>query len=388
MNLKQYLPESSTVVQIIVLLFAALWILYRQADNSHSLLPTGDTGKLTLYEEAAMHRVENTAPDIGEQIQRLKFYDDELESRIQALLADGDFKQARTLLLEQAAQAVEENNEKRLGDILLLLGGVAIDEQEINTAELLLQEALEIAIRQGDTMAMGRSYQQLGRLNIKTRALARYAAEAYDQLWQVRNQIFRGEFRDVESNLQQVIDANLKIKRYGAAAAALDTMADFHYQFNDDYRAEQAGAEAAKLFASSGQLARSNRIIDKLYRQGMATDQMQGLNREIDDLFQQFQADTRQAARAQDLQMLYHYHLRNGDSRRAWQSRIAASQVLAQTSERSMYQRQAEVMAILYSSNFAMDRARQYLDQAGELFSGFGAEENAVETLGLQSLIY
>lgn len=388
MNLKQYLPESSTVVQILVLLLATLWIFFRQMENPLPALPASNFGKLTLYEEAAMHRVENTAPDIADQVQRLKFYDYQLESRIQALLTDGDFKQARTLLLELAAQAVEENNDKRLGDILLLLGGVAIDEQEINTAELLLQEALEIAIRQGDTMAMGLSYQQLGRLNIKTRTLARYANEAYDQLWQIRSQIFRGEFRNAESNLQQVIDANLKIKRYGAAAAAFETMADFHYRFNDNYRAEQAGAEAAKLYASSGQLERSNRIVEKLNRLGMATDRMQSLNREIDDLFQQLQADTRQAARAQDLQMLYHYHLRNGDSRSAWQSRIAASRVLAQTSERSIFQRQAEVMAILYSSNFAMDRARQYLNQAGELFSGSGAEENAAETHGMQLLIY
>lgn len=388
MRLKEHFPDSSTVMQIILLLIAALWFISRQIEAPLPAPPTADFGKLKSYEEAAMHRVENTAPDIGEQFERLNLYDLKLESRIQALLADGDFKQARTLLLELAAKAVEVENEKRLGDILLLLGGIAIDEQEINTAELLLQEALQIAIRQNDPMAMGRSYQQLGRLNIKTRALARYANEAYDQLWQVRNQIFRGEFRNAETNLQQVIDANMKIKRYGAAAAALETMADFHYRFNDDYRAEQAGAEAAKLYASSGQLARSYRIIGRLDHQGMATDRMQSLNRQIDDLFQQLQADSQQAARAQDLQMLYHYHLRNGDSRSAWQSRIEASRILAQTSERSMFQRQAEVMAILYSSNFAMDRAKRYLNQAGELFSGLGAEENAVEALDMQSLIY
>lgn len=388
MKLKEYFPDSSTVMQIILLLIAALWFISRQIEAPLPAPPTTDFGKLKSYEEAAMHRIENTAPDISEQIQRLKLYDHELESRIQVLLDNGQFKQARTLLLELAAQAVEGNNEKQLGNILLLLGGVAIDEQEINSAELLLQEALEIAIRQNDPMAMGRSYQQLGRLNIKTRALARYAAEAYDQLWQVRNQIFLGEFRNVESNLQQVIDANVKIKRFGAAAAALETMADYHYRFHDSYQAEQAGAEAAKLYASSGQLGRSNRVVEKLARQGMAMEQLQSLNREIGELYQQIQSDSRQAGRARDLQMLYYFHLRNGDSRSAWQSRIEASRMLARTSERSMFQRQAEVMAISYTSNFAMERAKRYLNQAGKLFSGLGAEENALEALDMQSLIY
>lgn len=388
MKLKEQLPEYSTLVRIFVLLLAALWIISRLTENGPAIPATPDFSKLELFEEAAMHRIEDTAPDIGEQIQRLRLYDHQLESRIQFLLDDGRFKQARTLLLELAALAVEDNNEKQLGEILLLLGGVAIDEQEINSAELLLQEALDIAIRQNDPMAMGRSYQQLGRLNIKTRALARYAAEAYDQLWLIRNQIFRGEFRNVESNLQQVIDANVKIKRYGAAAAALETRADYYYRFHDNYQAEQAAAEAAKLYATSGQIERSNRIVERLARQGMAAAQLQILNREIDELYRQIQNDSQQAGRARDLQMLYYYHLRNGDSRSAWQSRIEASRVLAQTSERSMFQRQAEVMAILYSSNFAMDRAKRYLNQAGELFSGLGAEENAIEAFDMRSLIY
>ena len=388
MKLKEYFPDSSTVVQILLLLGAALWFVSRQFEAPLPIPPATDFGKLELYEEAAMFRIENSAPDIGEQIQRLKLYDHELESRIRVLLDDGQFKQARILLLELAARAVEDDNEKQLAEILLLLGGVAIDEQEINSAELLLQEALDIAIRQNDRMAMGRSYQQLGRLNIKTRTLARYAAEAYDQLWQVRNQIFLGEFRHVESNLRQIIDVNVKIKRYGAAAAAQETMADYHYRFHDNYQAEQAGAEAAKLYAVSGQLARSNRVIEKLVQQGMSTDQLQSLDREIDEIYRKIQGDWQKAGQARDLQMLYYYHLRNGDSRSAWQSRIEASRVLAQTSERSMFQRQAEVMAILYSSNFAMERARRYLDRAEELFAGLGADENAVEALDMQSLIY
>ena len=72
------------------------------------------------------------------------------------------------------------------------------------------------------------------------------------------------------------------------------------------------------------------------------------------------------------MQMMYHYHLQNGDRQRAWDLRIKASETLAKTSDRSMFQRQAEVMAILYSSNFAMDRARHYLKSGWRIIFGPG----------------
>ena len=372
MNLKKLLPESSTFVQTMVLILCALWLVLNQLQNSPPTNSDSSFNEQNISEEQAMRLVNKTAADIGAQLDHLNLQSSALEKQIQQLLMQGQFKQARTQLLEIAAEAVEQDDEKKLGNILLLLGGVAIDEQEINTAEMLLHEALEIAIRRGDTMAMGSSYQQLGRLNIKTRALARYAGEAYDKLWLARNEIFRGEFRDAQTNLQDVIEANKKIRRYGAAASALETMVDFHYRFSDNYQAEQAGIEAAKLYASSGQMSRSQRVLDKLRQNGMKQDQQEALTKEIFDLRQQQEDDAAYAAEAKDMRMMYHYHLLKGDRKRAWELRIKASETLAKTSDRSMFQRQAEVMAILYSSNFAMDRARRYLNQAGELFAGQG----------------
>lgn len=388
MNLKKLLPESSTFVQTMVLILCALWLVLNQLQNSPPTNSDSSFNEQNISEEQAMRLVNKTAADIGAQLDHLNLQSSALEKQIQQLLMQGQFKQARTQLLEIAAEAVEQDDEKKLGNILLLLGGVAIDEQEINTAEMLLHEALEIAIRRGDTMAMGSSYQQLGRLNIKTRALARYAGEAYDKLWLARNEIFRGEFRDAQTNLQDVIEANKKIRRYGAAASALETMVDFHYRFSDNYQAEQAGIEAAKLYASSGQMSRSQRVLDKLRQNGMKQDQQEALTKEIFDLRQQQENDAAYAAEAKDMRMMYHYHLLKGDRKRAWELRIKASETLAKTSDRSMFQRQAEVMAILYSSNFAMDRARRYLNQAGELFAGQGADDYAEQTAGMQSLIY
>ena len=389
MKLKQFLPEPSTAFQLLVLAFGLQWFLISQFNDAPGTQPFKSPNiEIHLSEVDAMRQVNNSAPDISQQINQLALNNSDLETELKSQIGGGQFKQARTQLLEIAAQAAADDDEKKVGHILLLLGSAAIDEQEINTAELLLHEALEMAIRRGDTMAMGRSYQQLGRLNIKTRALARYASEAYDNLWIVRSQIFTGEYRNVEVDLQKIIDANLDIRRYGAAANALETKSEYHHRFYDDYRAQESAIEAAKLYASSGQIDRSKRMIANLSTYGATTGQIQSVSAEIDNLFIEHQRDAAKMAEAKDLQMLYHHHKNSGNQVAAWDLRIKASKTLANTSDRSMFQRQAEVMAILYSSNFAMERAKHYLNQASTLFSDQGADEYAEEAFGMQSLIY
>jgi hypothetical protein len=53
-----------------------------------------------------------------------------------------------------------------------------------------------------------------------------------------------------------------------------------------------------------------------------------------------------------------------------------------------MYSRQADVLAILYSSNFEMDKARDYLNQASNLFAMQGEDELYANTQDMHSLIY
>jgi hypothetical protein len=86
--------------------------------------------------------------------------------------------------------------------------------------------------------------------------------------------------------------------------------------------------------------------------------------------------------------MLYHHYLRKGEIERAWQFRIKSSQTLANTSDRALYQRQADVIAVLYNSNFAMDRAKKYLDRAGAIYDAQGAPDLLQETRNLENLIY
>jgi flagellin-specific chaperone FliS len=295
---------------------------------------------------------------------------------------------ARTLLLEVAAAAVLAQDQARLGDTLMLLGEVAINQQELSAAEIYLQEALYLAMSEDNVLATARCYQLLGRLNIRARELARHAANTYDRLWQARNSIARGQYRGVADSLQAVIDENLEIRRYGAAADAWEAVASLHDRVYDGYQAQQARIEAARLFASIGQMMHVRRLIDGLDHSLIGDSELAAVEDEMRRLFEQHEQELVTASQARDYQMLYHHYLRLGQLERAWNFRIKASETLAETGDRAMYRRQTDVIAVLYNSNFAIDRAKKYLDRAGSLYRDGGAEEMLAETRNMESLIY
>jgi len=380
MNTKRLIPQSSTVGFLVTLAF--LGFLYISKDDNATLermeIPVG-------YHDPKISKtvIAGTKADISLQLAQLK-----LDQHIQDLIENGKFKQARVILLEKAAIAVQGNDKNRLGDIMLLLGQVATNEMEFGVAEAYLEEALDIATQSGDTLAEANTYQQLGKLHIRSRELARIAGNAYENLWHVKNQIYMGEYRFAEDNLRQIIDTSLAIQRYGAAANAYETLAKFHRRFHDDFKAQNAVLEAAKLFASSGRFDRSRQIIAGLEQEGVDDSTLTLMKAEIESLHQKHQDNISQISQARDYQMLYQYYNSRGEFERAWKLRILASKSLANTSERSMYSRQADVMAILYNSNFAMDKARSYLDRASDLFATRGDDDLYANVQDMQSLIY
>ena len=152
--------------------------------------------------------------------------------------------------------------------------------------------------------------------------------------------------------------------------------------------AQDAAMEAARLYASSGQITRSREILVSLQSEGVDKLQSESMQVEIEALFRQHQNDVAQTARARDYQMLYRHYKARGDYERAWKLRILASKSLAKTSERAMYSRQADVLAILYNSNFTMDKAKKYLAQASSLFTDQGEDVSSASTQNMYSLIY
>ena len=384
----QVINLVSVKTVIVVLIVGYCLHLYVGNMSSRALVPSSSLLTSLTFASSDSLAKRNSQYSIESQIEKLSFESEALEFKIMALLRTNQFKQAQTLLLEVAAKSVEQIDKAKLIRVMLLLGEVASAEQELENAEVYLMEALDIAILAGDEKATAQAYQQLGKLHIKSREIARRASNTYDDLWVIRHQIQQGQYRDVTQNLQQVIDANLEIRRYGAAASAYETMAQYYQKFHDDYLSLQAASEAAKLYASSGRLDRSREILASFEQDQVGTAQLAAINDEVERLFQQYRRDVEQSAQARDYQILYHHYQNLGETQRAWNLRILASQSSAKVSTRLMYQRQADVIAILYNSNFAMDKARNYLQQAGQLFLTQGEEGMYEDTEWMKSLIY
>ena len=383
---KKYIPDHAvTTVPILALLFAVHYFLLPDAPPEQGIEPRGAAPS---FYEHWQWRQDDDEFDIDAGLERLELDDAERDRLIRELLRRGEYQHARTRLLEVAAAAVLRGDQARLGETLMLLGEVAINQQELAAAEIYLQEALYLSMEQDDPMATARSYHLLGQLNIRARELARRAANIYDELWQARNSISRGYYRGIGDNLHRVIEENLEIRRYGAAADAWEALASLHDKTRDVYQAELARIEAAKLYASIGQMSHVHRLMDNLDRSQIGDAGFVEAEAAIGTLFEQHQQDKVRSSQARDYQMLYHHYLRLGQLERAWQFRIKSSQMLATGSERLLYQRHADVIAVLYNSNFAMDRARKYLDRAGVIYDESDVPEMLEQTRELATQIY
>jgi hypothetical protein len=386
MNLKRYIPDHAVTTVPALALLVALHFLLSPDDSAETGIEA-ISGDLVSYDYWQPDKETNEL-DIDARLSQLELDDVKRDRLIRELLQQGKYKQARTQLLAIAAASMLADDQVRLGDTLLLLGEVAINQQELATAEVYLQEALYLAMSRDNIVGTARCYQLLGQLNIRARELARRAANTYDQLWQARNSIARGIYQGVNENLQAVIRDNLEIRGFGAAADAWEALASLHEKVHDGYQAQLARIEAARLFASTGQVTHVRRLIDGLDRSLISDTDMQDIEREINALFQQHQQDLEKTSQARDYQMLYHHYLRIGQPERAWKFRIKSSETLSNTSDRSMFQRQADVIAVLYNSNFAMDRARHYLDRAGKIYDDSGVSDGLEQTREMESLIY
>ena len=385
MDLRRYIPDHAlTTVPLLAALIALHYFVLRDEPVGPGIEATG----APAYYEHWLYTEEAVELDIDGELDRLELDDAARDRRIRELLRAQQYQRARTLLLEVAAAAALREDQARLGDTLTLLGEVAIHQQELAAAEIYLQEALYLTMAQDNLAGTARCYELLGQLNIRARELARRAATTYDDLWQARNLTARGLYHGVSDTLERVIRENLEIRRYGAAADAWEALAALHDRLHDDYQAELARLEAARLFASIGQSTHVDRLLAGVNRNAIGPAQLADLRRDIEQRYAEYQQDQVQTSQAHDYRMLYHHYLRSGQLERAWHFRIKSSQTLANTSDRALFQRQADIIAVLYNSNFAMARAREYLDRAGALYAESGKPERRAQARELQDQIF
>ncbi len=385
MKWRQYIPDHAiTTVPILALMIAAHFYLLR--DEPNDAIEPG-ASEIAAYDRS-YGPDDETRLDVDHELNKLALEDASRDQQIRYLLEQKDYKRARTLLLEVAGDSVMQDDQARLSNTMMLLGEIAINQQELGAAEVYLQEALYLTMSSNDLVGTASSYQLLGQLNIRARELARRASNTYDDLWQARSLTSRGLYQGVSESLNRVISENLEIRRYGAAADAWEAMAALHDRQYAPYQAQQARIEAARLFASTGQMTHVRRLLGSLDRESISDTEMAGIEAEVSRLFESHQQDLIQTSQARDYQMLYFNYLRKGETERAWEFRVKASETLAGTSDRSMFQRQADVIAVLYNSNFAMDRARQFLDKAGTIYNDKGVFEGLEQTQKMEALIY
>jgi tetratricopeptide (TPR) repeat protein len=312
----------------------------------------------------------------------------EIDPQLETLLATGQFAMLKDRLLNLAADAVKHNRSEQMIEIFSLLADVSIEQQNIDSAEVYLYEALDLADVTNNQQARGEIFMQLGRANLKSREIARSAGYAYDALQIGRNQLLRGQYQLAQQNIQGAIDHSLSINRFNSAASAYSSLAMLYRQTGDFFQAEQASLEAARLYSSSGQLGPAQLQLGRLREAGVEEWRLFDVENEIDANYRTYEESINQLAIARDYQRLYHYYLNEGDLARAWHFRLLASKSLQNISKRAMFHRQQGELEILYNSNDSMARAQRYLSDASETFKTRGMDEQDQQARELIGSIY
>jgi len=299
----------------------------------------------------------------------------EIDPQLQPLFAEGQFATLKDRLLNLAADAVKRNQSRQIIEILSLLAEVSIEQQNLDSAEVYLYEALDLVDATNHNQARGEIFMQLGRTHLRSREIARSAGYAYDALQIGRNQLLRRQYQLAQQNIQGAISHSLSINRFNAAASAYSTLALLFQKTGDHYQAEQASLESARLYSSSGQLGPARAQLARLRDAGIEEWRLFNVENEIDANYQTYEESINQIAVARDYQRLYHYYLNQENLARAWHFRLLASKSLENISKRAMFHRQQGVLAILYNSNDAMARARRYLSDASSTFKARGMDD-------------
>lgn len=311
-----------------------------------------------------------------------------IDSELASLLSNKEFGKLRDRLLELASIAVSENDKKRLGYILNLLGQISIQELDLYSAEVYLNEALDIFNDSGDELGAAQVYLQLGRTHLKSRQIARIAGAAYDELQVGRWYLIHGLYDVAKNFIQRSIDKNMSINRFGSAASAHESLTRIHLRQNNYLIAEESAFVAARLFASSGKNTQARNVLKLLPETEEMQQKLVALENDIDTNFQEYRSAILQIERARDYRQLYRHYNNKGDDVRAWKFRLLANNSLAQVSKRALFHKQQGVLAILYNSNDAMDQAGDYFAQAKETFDYNGLLELSEETDNLNKQIY
>ncbi len=307
---------------------------------------------------------------------------------IESYSAAGEFTRAKDELLNRAIDAAAAMDNKALAFNLGELGELALQQGELGMAEVYLSEALELYEDLGDDVSVADIHVQVGRLHLYTRQRARQTSDAYDQLLISRWMISNGQFQQAEGQLKQIVQTNLKLHRYGAAASAYETLFSSYTANSNTVEAETAGKEAIKLHATSGNLSAANRLLHKMQANGLSRIDSEEITQQIDSYYQEYEVSVHAIGQARDYAQLYSHLSSRGDALQAWRFRKKAEKSLSNVSSRARYRRQPDVLVELYRSNVSMTDAIQSLKKADVLYSRYGIAEGVELSRRLREQIF
>ena len=268
------------------------------------------------------------------------------------------------VLYQEIEEALSEGQMIRLGFLLCILGHAAMQAQQMHTAEVYLQESMNVFQDENHEPGIAYVNLQLGYLYARNRVIAMTAGRAYDDLQIGRWYLIHGKPDIALGFILNSIERNNTINRLASVASAYYSLIKLYSDENMVDEARTSLIESLRMFASSGQIRQANAILENYAGSLIGTAEIEQLQNDLNHRNTIFDIQLKQVERARDYQRLYRYYQAQGETSRAWKFRSLANRYLKQVPERVMFYRQPGVLSLLYESNRDADFARKHLMRA------------------------
>lgn len=291
-------------------------------------------------------------------------------------------------LMQRAANAAKVEDRLALGSALALLGAASLAGNDLSGSRVYLNEALAVYEEENDALGIGSVELLRSRVETVARENARDASSANEVMHIAAWMIVKQRFYESEKPIESAIDENLRLNRFGAAAAGYEMLERGYRSVGDTLKANQAAKEALLLHASSGRTIKAKEILRGLQNHFLTQQEFEQLEQDIEREESNYEGSVFQVGRAREYEHLYRRLVSAGDPVQAWTFRQKANQSLGLASKRAMHRRQTGIVALLYNSNDNIRAARNSLNRARAMFEAESRSDLLDHTQSADSLIW
>lgn len=291
-------------------------------------------------------------------------------------------------LMQRAAIAAQSNDRQGLGGALALLGAASLAGNDLSGSRVYLHEALAVYEEQNDALGIGSVELLRSRVETVARENARDASSANEVMHIAAWMIVKQRFYETEKPIESAIKENLRLDRYGSAAAGYEMLERGYRSVGDTLKADQAATEALLLHASSGRSVKARQMLRGLQNNVLTQQEFEQLEQDIARKESEYEASVLQVGLAKEYEHLYRRLVAAGDPVQAWTFRQKANQSLGLASKRAMHRRQTGIVALLFNSNDNIRAARDSLDRARAMFDAESRPDLLEHTRSADSLIW